>query len=273
MIRYFKITLFIIFIFSVNGKALILNSGTVVENDSIACVNIFSEFDSLDIFLDGEKIGKTPLHNFLVGTGSHRITVLSPYWPSWNQPNFQDTFVALPGRTYQFNAAFVRNILVNSIPFDTNVYKNGELLGKTPLYITMNGSTQIRMEKEGYHSLTTDLTKAYEFSLLVTLEPQQEWFQAKEEKEKIKMSEIKKKRNLLFASIGLTTVSGLLSVHFRNERNDALNNSSRAGNHLQKEFYRDKAKQYENLQDLSYIAFELGFVLTGYFFLTSRAGD
>jgi hypothetical protein len=273
VIRYFKITLFIIFIFPFNGKAFILNSGTVVESDSIACMNISSEYDSLDIFLDGEKIGKTPLHNFPVVTGSHRITVLSPYWPSWNQPNFQDTFVALPGKTYQFNAAFVRNIFVNSIPFDANVYINGELLGKTPLYITMNGNTQIRMEKEGYHSVTTDLAKAYEFSLLVTLEPQQEWFQAKEKREKMIKSKIKRKRNLLFASIGLATVSALLSVHYRNERNDALNNSSHAADPSQKENYRDQAKQYENLQDLSYIAFELGFVLTGYFFLTSRAGD
>jgi len=273
VIKYLNTTLFIIFIFSYTGKAHILNTGTVVESDSIAYVNINSEYDSLAIYLDEKNIGKTPLHNFPVTTGSHSITVMSPYWPSWNQPNFHDTFVALPGMTYQFNGTFVKNILVNSIPFDANVYKDGVLMGQTPLYITMEGNTKISFEKEGYHAATTDLAKAYEFSLLVTLEPQQEWFKAKEKKEKEKKSVIKRKRNLLFVSIGLSTVSGMLSVHFRNKSNQALNNSYNTVIPSQKNFYREQARRYEKLQDASYIAFELGFVMTGYFFLTSRSAD
>jgi len=273
VIKYLKTTLFIIFIFSCSGKANILNTGIAIESDSIAYVNISSEYDSLAIFLDEKKIGKIPLHNFPITTGSHSITVMSPYWPSWNQPNFHDTFVALPGMTYQFNGTFVKNILVNSIPFDANVYKDGELIGQTPLYVVMEGNTKISIEKEGYHAATTDLAKAYEFFLLVTLEPQQEWFQAKEKREKEKKSVIKGKRNLLFASIGLATVSGMLSVHFRNERNEALNNSSDTIIPSQRIHYQDQARRYEKLQDASYIAFELGFVMTGYFFLTSRYAD
>jgi len=266
-------SLFFLFIFHLNGKAFISQSGTIAECDSMAFVNIYSAYDSLFILLDDKEIGKTPLFHFQVGTGSHHVTVISPYWPSWNQPNFYDTFVALPGKTYQFNVTFVKNILVNSIPFAANVYKDGELLGQTPLYIPADNNTQISIEKQGYHPVNTGLEKAYEFSLLVTLKPRQEWFQAKEKREQEIKSRIKRKRNLLFVSMGFTTFAGLLSVHFRNERNEALNNSSSAIDPLQMTHYRDRAEDFKKLQNMSYIAFELGFVMTGYFFLTSRTGD
>ena len=273
MRKFLYTSMLLLFIFHLNGKALILNSGAIVECDSMAFVNIASEYDSLVILLDGTEIGKTPLYHFPVGTGSHRVSVMSPYWPSWNQPNYIDTFVALPGKTYQFNVTFVKNILVNSIPFDANVFKNGELVGRTPMYIPAASNAKISIEKEGYHAVNTGLEKAYEFSLLVTLQPRQEWFQAKQKREQEIKYKIKRKRNLLFASIGFTTIAGLLSVHYRNERNEALNNSSSAIDPSQRTHYRDRAKDFKKLQNMSYIAFELGFVMTGYFFLTSRTGD
>lgn len=238
--------------------------------DSLSVLQVTAAYDSLVVYLDGAAIGKTPLDSFFIKTGSHELAVQSPYWPSWSQPNYSASFFAAAGNTYHFKARFIKNVLINSIPYGAAIFENDSLIGTTPQHVLQNENSHIRVEKEGYESFSFDLGQGDKLSYVIRLNPKKEWLlenQIRAEKKKIK---IKHRRRLLAASIGFAAAAGLSTIHFRSRGNEEFAAYQKTAIPSQMDQHFENAQFNDRLASASYALFELGFVMTGYFFLSSR---
>ena len=234
-------------------------------------LDILSKQDSLSIFLDKNIIGKTPLLHYKVTPGPHNLIIQSPYWPAWNISHFKTSFVATPPDTILIQATFSEKIIINSVPHSAEVYLDNVFLGITPLSSTADFSANkhLKITKNGYHpyEINLDQKRNTIFTELVEIDS---WAQ----KERTNKIILKKKQNFykkrMYLSLALTAVAGLVSVHYHDKGNDeyALYQSTANPNEMNQHF--DKVRKYDRISNASYIAFEVGFVLTAYQFIKSK---
>lgn len=246
------------------------NASMIATKDSMAVLKVISAYDSLVVYLDGKIIGKTPFDSLPIKTGAHELAVESPWWPSWTQPNYTTSFFAAAGKAYKFKAKFTRNVLINSIPYGAKIFENDKLIGTTPLHVLQKENCQIRVEKEGYDSFSLDLGQGDKLSYVIRLNPKKEWLLENKIRAEKKKSKITHRRRLLAASIGFAAAAGLSTIHFRSRGNEEFTAYQKTAVPSQMDRYFERAQYNDRLASASYALFELGFVMTGYFFLTSR---
>ena len=236
-----------------------------------AYLNVDSAVKGLKVFLDGKPIGVTPLQSMAIATGAHELVVRSPLWPAWNQPDFVTSFVALPNQTYEFQAAFPKKILINSIPNQAKVFLDEKFIGTTPLTITKDEKDHtIRIEKTGFIPDTIALSNVSTRVLFIQMQPDPVWVEKVNREKKHKEKTLKTRRRLMIASLGVATAAGLATMHFRSRGNKAYSDylSTAVPDEMNRLF--EKAQYYDRMAGVSYALFELGFVMSGYFFLSSR---
>ncbi len=237
-----------------------------------ARLEVNAELSGLNVFLDQKKIGQTPLKDFPISLGEHELIVTSPFWPAWDKPNFRITFVAVAGEKHQFFAHFLERILVNSIPHGAQVYLDGQLIGETPTTCLKDTSRQqlIVLKKEGYEPFTVRLAELAKPAIVIRLHEDAEWAQAQEKAKSEKEKQLKRRRRLMAASLGVAAVAGLATIHFHSQGNEEYSRYLSTAVPKQMELHYDQAQEYDRIASLTYALFEAGFILTGYYFLTSR---
>lgn len=102
------------------------------------------------VHVDGTVVGNTPLENFEILPGLHKIEIRAE--------NYQDvqTDVNVNGcdKFQEVNLAIVpgwSDITVNSVPLDANVLIDGKSFGKTPLHIQLSsGSYLLEISADGF---------------------------------------------------------------------------------------------------------------------------
>jgi hypothetical protein len=246
-------------------------SATGTSSQDFSTINVRADFRGLPVFLDGDSIGKTPLRNHKISVGNHKLIVQPPDWPVWDYRAFNVAFWAAAGDSLSFKATFPQNVFVNSIPYDANVYLNGQIMGKTPLMLslTRSGNDVIRIEKEGYMTFETKPDSSTKI-LSVELKEHAAWREKQSAEKNAKEKSIRNNRKLLFSSLGVAVTTGLLTLHFRSRGNDEYSLYEQAANPSVMNEHFDRAQYYDDLASVSYTVFEISFVLSGYFFLISR---
>ena len=248
---------------------IVVGLGFSAESDSTAFLTIPLDQDSLLVLLDNSVIGKTPIH-VPISTGAHELVVQSPHWPSWDQHDYQNSFVALPGQEYRFEPEFKNVIAINSIPFGATVIYKSEEIGKTPVNIFVENDSKIKIELEGYLAREVLINLPGQSFYLAQLLPEEGWVLAKLEQEERKHKKLGRNKKLLFASLGFAAAAGLSTAHFRSRGNEEYDNYQNTAIPSNMDEYFSNAQYFDRIASLSYVFFELGFVLSGYFFLTSR---
>ncbi len=263
-----------VFLVLVAGSIQGQEERTAVTDSTLheAWLDVDAEFDGLSIFLDQKKIGQTPLRNFSVSPGEHELIVTSPYWPAWDKPNYQVTFTAAAGEKYRFFAYFVERILVNSIPHGAQVYLDDKFIGETPTTCIKDIALEqtIMLKKEGYEPFTARIAELTGQAMVIRLHEDQEWAQAQEKAKSDKERKLRRRQRLMAASLGIATASGLATIHFRSQGNEEYSRYLTTAVPKQMETHFDQAQEYDRIASLTYALFEAGFILTGYYFLTSR---
>jgi hypothetical protein len=237
-----------------------------------ATLDIAADVDGLPVFLDGRRIGETPLAGQRIDTGPHELAVQSPYGAVWNQPHYSASFVAVPGQNYRFKAAFEKKISINSQPYGAKVYRDTTKIGYTPLSVN-SAEKEVLLVHPGYEPYTLDLSKIEGVSAVVILQPQEQWVLSQERSERIFRNKMRNRQKMMFVSMGFSAIAGLLTIHFRSEGNEEYSRYLETAVPAEMERYYKNAQNFDRLAGLSYALFELGFVLTGYYFLTSRGID
>jgi len=120
-------------------------------------MNIYSEPDSAEIFVDNNFMGVTPMSLKKVAEGEHEIRLVKKNYKEWSQRvvvrSFQPTDVKAilevsPG-----------NLSVNSFPSGASIYFKGKKIAETPHTLSniSPGEIVLQVEKEGFESWTTSV--------------------------------------------------------------------------------------------------------------------
>jgi hypothetical protein len=239
---------------------------------TLAMLEVAAPFEGLPVFLDKKKIGQTPLRACSIAPGRHELDVQSPYWPAWNQPSYQTNFTASPGEKYQFVASFQENILINSIPPEAKVFLNGSLVGETPTIIARDTLvTQLLvLQLEGYQTFSQELSKINKQAWMINLQEKTKSLQEKEIDIAERKKTLRHRKRMMFVSMGLAAVSGWATIHFRAKGNDEYARYQSTALPAQMDYYFNRAKKSDRLAGATFVSFELGCIMSGYFFLTSR---
>jgi hypothetical protein len=234
-----------------------------------AFLSVNSQLASLPVYLDSVRIGVTPLQDYAIRPGTHVLIVPSPYGLAWNEPGYVQSFSAEAGQEYKFEPVFTKNIFINSIPYGAHVIVDDKLQGCTPL--TISALPQIiRIEKEGYEPQDIDVTQVQGTSLTMKLKPLQSWLLANQQKQHAHERKIKWRKRFMWGSMALAAAAGYATIYYHNQGNDAYSRYLTAALPEDMNRYYDRAHRYDKYAGWYYTLFEMGFVLTGYFFLGSR---
>jgi hypothetical protein len=242
---------------------------TLSDTASSAFLTVHCGLPELPVYLDSLQIGRTPLENYEIVSGIHRLMVASPYGVAWNADNYIQTFTVSPGEKVEFDVAFAPNVVLNTIPYGAAVFENAQLLGTTPLRIQPRAPT-VRIEKEGYESQEILLESLKGSAHIIQMTPNARWFLAQQKMQNDHQSKLKWRKRLMFGSLALAAVTGFTTVHFRSRGNDAYADYMATAIPADMDRYYAKSREYDKYAGISYIIFEMGFMLTGYFFLSSR---
>ncbi len=237
--------------------------------DKMAYLNISSTPQGLQVYLDNRLIGQTPLHHHAIEPGNHHITVYSPYWPAWNISNYEKNLIAYGDKTYDVKASFEKMVYINSLPYDADVVINNKSVGKTPIYLKSDTLKTITLEKKGYSPQTIRVDSLQNMAV-INMTPNAEYIQQQWEKTRSQASRIKQKKRLFWGSLAFTAVAGLSTIHFRSRGNQEYDRYQNTIIPDKMNQHFDNARLYDRLAGISYALFETGFVLSGYFFLSSR---
>jgi hypothetical protein len=242
---------------------------TSSDTASTAFLTVLSPISALPVYLDSLQIGRTPLENCKITTGTHRLVVVSSYGMAWNADNYVQTFTAGPGQKLEFNAVLVPSLLLNTIPYGAKVYINGQLLGTTPLRIQTPALTA-RIEMEGYESRDILLESLKGPAHVVPLIPNANWLSTHQKQKHDHQRTIKWRKRLMYGSLALAAVTGFTTARFRSRGDDAYAGYMSTAIPADMDRFYAKSRKYDKYAGVSYVLFETGFVMTVYFFLSSR---
>ncbi len=251
------------------GAPALADDTSAALNDTLAFLSVSSPVPGLEVFLDEQEIGVTPLDSMFISTGAHELAVVSPYGASWNHPPFKRSFVAAPGKKYSYTADFNKNVVLNTQPYGSRVYSDSLLLGTTPLVLNSELESVV-VYHQGYDSLKVALLPVQSPGILVKLLPNKQWVREKKAAERQKKRSIKRRRGLMLTSLGVAVASGIATAHFHARGNDAYAQYQSTAVPENMETYYERAEEYDLYAGICYAVFEVSFVLTGYLFLASR---
>ena len=143
------------------------------ESDSlISWIEIQCDIPDLDIFLNNQSIGKTPLAKYVVSPGEHTVRVQNPDPLDWLSRDWESTFSIRKHENHILIVRFDRIYWIGSSPSGANIFLEDRLLGKTPASVILpdENSGKISLEHPGYWSRNIDLIKQNSRILHVLLE-------------------------------------------------------------------------------------------------------
>ena len=127
-------------------------------------LTITSNLDQAKIYSDTMLIGTTPLSDYNIKEGDHKIKIVNPKsLQDWQNDN--RTLELKISKDTSINVMFKYFYYLNTIPYNADVYMNDTLLGKTPLRFfedtELKGSLLIKMKN--YKNYSYDL-RNYDFT-------------------------------------------------------------------------------------------------------------
>lgn len=240
-INSYKLTLLIFILTSFNGSGLCKNSNELtLASDSCrnkAHLTILSTPGGAVIKINGQYLGRTPIYNYCIDIGSHLLLGLNPDRTHWAAMDWLQTISVSPGDSLNFAIDFQK-------------------LKDDP------GSDGLAWQSEaGIESARPGGTR-----------PQQALWQPGDSRAAASTgsgSAKSWKKIALVSSIAVAVLSGLASVHYRDQANTFYASYQKAGNPALMDQYFDKTRYYDRVSGLCYGIFQVSFVTTLYLYLSS----
>lgn len=230
--------LFLILTFCCNAycQELPVISDSIVSNDTsrVYKLSVTSNVENARIFFDTLYIGVTPLKDYNVYEGIHKIKVYSPVTlKNWESENYITDVLIENDTTLNFNFRYF--YYFNTNPFGAKVFLgNDSLLGVSPLrmFSDYRLTGNLIFKKKNYKDYFFDLN-GYDFETgaNITLQPKGTEI-INDIVYKNKGTQFNTKRSLIpIISLSVASIAGgFFAISFKNKANDAYNNYLLTGN-------------------------------------------
>lgn len=211
-----------------------------------AHLTIVSTPEGAAININGQFLGRTPIQNHCLDVGDHLLLGLNPDRTHWAAADWLQKISVRPGDSLYF-----------SIDFKA---------------LTENGCA----EAVGGRSLAQELSNGSSSKLgkqvLNNVQLQEESWQLPNSRSGQKAGAAKSwKKIALVTFVGAAIFSGLASVHFRDQANAFYASYQKSGQPDQMDHYFDKTQYYDRVSGICYGIFQVSFMTTLYFYLSSNS--
>ncbi len=208
----------------------------LVSDKKMFQLNVYSNQNNADIYIDSVYAGKTPLEGYKLTEGLHTLKLINPgHKAGWRNDNAGKELLLVSDTTLNINFRFYYSF--NSDPFNAEIIKDDTVFGKTPFRIftekELTGSIIFR--KKNFSDLIFDMKNySFETGANITLMP----LNLNSRKitdnyaSKNKSTQFKTDRNL-FAILGLgaaAVTGGVLSLNYKSKANENYDNYLATGN-------------------------------------------
>jgi archaellum component FlaF (FlaF/FlaG flagellin family) len=199
---------------------------------------------NLTVAINDSIVGETPL-NFKLLPGIYTIRVFNPKLSSWIENNFSKTVNINANETTEIDVNFYNNIIINSEPFDADIFYNGKLVGKTPYIFPGDLYGNVVLKKNGYEDYFIDLNvaKNYYFNVKLLEKPETVKPQFLPYENKL----TNKRKNFAYGSLAVTVLSGSLSAYIRTKADKEYDKYLTT----EKEEYYNKANQIDMYSNIT----------------------
>jgi hypothetical protein len=226
----------------------LLISFNTYGQDCRAEVNVSSDIENTEYYLDNVKVGEGRNVTFMSDTGSYVLTVREA-GAIWNPLIFSDTVQINDCGEYNFNYVFSSVLYLRSEPIDAYVFRNDSLLGSTPLHIS-GESDGLRITKPGYRDI--EIT-GNNISNVVRLEETD-----------IKNGKSFYKKSLFKYLLGGLVVLGGTTAYFKLEADKRFERYQITGS----ESLLDETRRYDLISGITFGALQINFGILLYYFLS-----
>lgn len=179
--------------------------------DSNRCwVDLRCEVSGLDVWVDGEEVGQTPLPTLPLAPGTHMLRVGHPDQSDWLSSDWQKKIVLNEREQKILVVQFPKNIWVGSNPPGASVFYDDQLLGKTPLVVELPAGrpTLLALIKSGYESSRIGLDCSS--SSMIHIQLKKEFLKQSGERDSPRL-----KKKWIVASAVVAILSGVVGYYFK----------------------------------------------------------
>jgi hypothetical protein len=158
-------------IFAVHAGA----QSTDSARTNVATLRISSEPDSAIVFLDGTRVGSTPLILDGLDAGPHTLRLVVGDPGNWFSDVTRDSLVLEPGSDRQVHYRLDHRLAIMTVPSGAEVLIGDSVAGMTPFLVpyelARSGSVQVRMK--GYSGAGVTVPPGGGSALVLQLTPEQ----------------------------------------------------------------------------------------------------
>ncbi len=251
--------------------ALIQPSGQCQTADRVGFLKIDTDSLHVEIRLNDQSLGYTPLPILAIPAGKYQITASHPNPYVWGNSDWQDSIFVVAHDTLTLRPTFKSIFTIRTNPFDAAVYLNGKLLGYTPLTIPLNSTSNqvLTIKKEGFQDQWIRLSELTNNYLQIDLLRNQSNWEIAQTKYRQQRLLKKYYRSISYSLWGLSILTGFSTVYFKDRADDYYQRYLIAGSLQQMNRYYHDAQRFDRYTYISLAALQACFGLSFYFLLKS----
>ena len=269
---FFKTILFslVLSLFFVLFSAHLVDAGSLTKlspPEEKGYLLIHTRHSGLEVFIDGQVAGLTPLRIQSLGAGIHQIKVNPPDELNWLSNAWVKNVGVTAGDTTKIQVLFQRIYTIHTDPFGAEVLMDNLKIGETPFYLKLfeNEWKNITLIKEGFRDTSIAVGLSDQEIFRVKLQQRD-----KKRDELIRIQSIHKARKakkLIYSGFALALLSGGLALYFRGKANDRFDRYRSTGNPRVFNKSLDDAKKFDKFAAVSFGVFQVSFVFSFVMFL------
>lgn len=230
-------------------------------------LNIVTKRSGLEVRIDGELAGFTPLGLQELPAGLHEIHVVHPDRLIWLDQDWVEEVEVPANDTVDVDVSFMRSFSINSKPYGAAASLDGALVGETPVFFKLDGGEigQVTLSKPNYRDTTFVVGNSDVSFFDVVLQSTNLDIQMKIQAAAQKQRSTNKSRFL--TSVGVSVVSGAVALYFREKADGRYDRYLETGNPEKFEALYDDAKKFDKFAAVSFGVFQVSVVFSFFSFL------
>lgn len=242
-----------------------------------AWITIETPQPGLQVFIDEQEVGKTPLQNFAVTLGEHVFAVRRSFSVSWLESDWSERVSVSAGDSLTLTPRFLLGYSINSTPPGAQAWVEGKWVGTTPCVLRLpdDARASVTLVLQNYQSATVEIMpssgagqevskRRFEITLaavpssLSSLTYDSELYAVRA-----------RHRKWGFIAGSISLVAGISAVLLKQEADDAYAAYLVTGTPVTRELYYDRSREYDRYFGVAFGVSQVSFVFSVYSFLKS----
>ncbi len=226
----------------------------ILAQEKYGFININTEPSGALIYIDSTFVGRTPLINMKIETGTYTLNLKYPKITDWLEKDVTQKIEIKENDTLNLFISFEKLIKINSIPFSADILLEDSVIGTTPAIFKMRDllGKSLKIRKKGYSEVEVFIDgKNQNIEVNLPQQPGAESELRTKPRDKLKS---------VLPIAGLSLASGVVSIYFKAQADKLYDEYLKTGdaNKL------NTVKTYDRVAGVTLLIFELTTIIAIY---------